>query len=103
MGNVRSARWAGNGWDCLDVADAPTIGHIGRLGEPVGSSGGRRVGGPKRRGVRSLHCSATRSLAPGPLFAFAAWPLARLASVAMDRPEQSSAFTVVLGRPMPLS
>ena len=85
MGNVRSARWADNGRDCLDEAEVPTIGHIGRVGERVGISRGRRIGGPKRRGVvRSLRCSATSSLAPGPLFAFAAWPLARLASVAMD-------------------
>ena len=46
---VMSARWAGNGWDCLDEAEAPTIGHIGRVGERVGSSGGRRFGGPRRR------------------------------------------------------
>ena len=61
MGNVSSARWAGNGRDCLDEAEAPTIGHIGRVGERVGSSGGRRVGGPRRRGVGSrpsLQCDA---------------------------------------------
>ena len=50
MGNVRSARWAGYERDCLDEGEAPTIGHIGRVGERVGSSGGRRVGGPRRRG-----------------------------------------------------
>ena len=85
MGNVRSAWRAGNGRDCLDEAEAPTIGHIGRIGERVGSSGGGRVCGPRRRGVcsqPSLPCA--RSLAPGPLLACAAWPFARLALVAMD-------------------
>ena len=53
MGNVRSARRAGNGRNCLDEAEAPTIGHIGRIGERVGSSGGGRVCGPRRRGVGS--------------------------------------------------
>ena len=61
MGNVSSASWAGNGRDCLDEAEAPTIGHIGRVGERVGSSGGRRVGSPRRlqrRFAASLHCDA---------------------------------------------
>ena len=61
MGNVRSARSAGNGRDCLDEAEAPTIGHMGRFGERVGSSGGRRVGGTRLRGVGkqpSLPCDA---------------------------------------------
>ena len=53
MGNVRSAWRAGNGRDCLDEAEAPTIGHIGRIGERVGSSGGGRVCGPRRREVGS--------------------------------------------------
>ena len=69
VGNVRSAWRAGNGRDCLDEAEAPTIGHIGRIGERVGSSGGGRVYGPRRAGsVRSLRCSVTRSLAPVPLY-----------------------------------
>ena len=61
MGNVRSARRAGNGRDCLDEAEGPTIGHIGRIGERIGSSGGGRVCGPRRRGVGSqpsLQCDA---------------------------------------------
>ena len=50
---VVSARWAGNGRDCLDGAEAPRIDHICWVGEGVGSSGGRRVGGPRRRGDSS--------------------------------------------------
>ena len=68
MGNVRSARRADNGRDCLAEAEVPTIARVGRVGESVGSGGGRRVGGPRRAcSVRGLRCSATRSLAPGPL------------------------------------
>ena len=51
MGNVRSARRAGKERDCLDEAEASTIARVGRIGESVGSSGGRRVGGLRRRGV----------------------------------------------------
>ena len=51
--------------------------------------------------VLGLRCNAMRGLAPGPLFAFAAWPLARparLASLAIDRLVRFTAFAAVLGR-----
>ena len=70
MVNVRSARWTGNGRDCLDEAEALTIGHVRWVGEGVGSSGGRRVGGPRRRGDSSRPESQGSSLATC-LYAFA--------------------------------
>ena len=59
MRNVRSARRADNRRDCLDEAEAPTIARVGRVAESVGSCGGRRVDGLRRRGAGSqpsLHC-----------------------------------------------
>ena len=61
MGNVRSAWWTGYGRDGRDEAEVPTIARVGRAGESARSSGGRRVGGPRLRGVGkqpSLPCDA---------------------------------------------
>ena len=77
-GNVRLARRADNGRDCLDEAEAPTIARVDWVGQSVGNSGGQRVGGPRRRGDSSrpsLQCDTQpgagaairlRGLASGP-------------------------------------
>ena len=72
---------------------------MGRVGEIVGSSGGRCVCGLRRRGVRSrtsLQCGAQ----PGAEATIRLCGLAhtRLALVAMDCPAKFSVFTAVLGR-----
>ena len=100
MGNVRSARRADNGQDCRDQAQAPTIARVGWVGESFGSSGGRCVGGPRRRGVSSrpsLQCGAQpgagatsrlRGLAPcASCLGGSGWTSVK-----------SSVFTAVLGR-----
>ena len=65
---VSAVDW--QGWDCLDEAEAPTIARVGRVAESVGSCGGRRVGGPRRRGDSSRPESQGSSLATC-LYAFA--------------------------------
>ena len=97
MGNARSARSAGN-W--RDEVEAPTIAHLSFGLSSDGSKDGRQAGGRGRRGWATRpRCKARRSLAPGPLVAFAARPIgyrARLGTLANDRPVLLKVFTTVL-------